>query len=108
MVKFDFSPASSAWRRSSLTPIEWKVPSQGMPSTVAAEKNADALLHLARRLVGEGHRKDLVGPGGAGGQRCAIRCRQRRVLPVPAPASIRTGPSSRSTASRWAGFNPSR
>ena len=31
-----------------------------------------------------------------------------RVLPVPAPASINTGPSSVSTAIRWAGFRPSR
>ena len=34
MVKSVFSPASSAWRRKSLTPIEWKVPSHGMPSTL--------------------------------------------------------------------------
>jgi hypothetical protein len=33
MVKSERRFASSAWRRSSLTPIEWKVPSQGMPST---------------------------------------------------------------------------
>jgi hypothetical protein len=31
----------------------------------AADENADALLHLARRLVGEGHRQDLRGIGEA-------------------------------------------
>ena len=33
MVKSGLSPTSSAWRRKIFTPIEWKVPSQGMPST---------------------------------------------------------------------------
>ena len=40
--------------------------------------------------------------------RCAIRAVSARVLPVPAPASISTGPSSVSTASRCAGFSPCR
>ena len=47
--------------------MAWKVPSQGMPSADAAEQHADALLHLARGLVGEGHRQDLRGVGEAGG-----------------------------------------
>ena len=34
MVKLFFSPTSSACRRRIFTPIEWKVPSQGMPSTI--------------------------------------------------------------------------
>ena len=34
----------------------------------AADEVADALLHFARRLVGEGHRQHLVGPGLVGGQ----------------------------------------
>jgi hypothetical protein len=42
-------------------PIEWNVPSQGMPSTFAADQHADAVLHLARRLVGEGDGEDLEG-----------------------------------------------
>jgi hypothetical protein len=33
----------------------------------AADEIADAMLHLARRLVGEGDGKDLPGAGGAGG-----------------------------------------
>src|SRR5580765_781100 len=31
-----------------------------------------------------------------------------RVLPLPAPATINTGPSACRTASRWIGFRPSR
>ena len=34
----------------------------------AADQGADALLHLARRLVGEGDAQDLPRPGAAGGQ----------------------------------------
>ena len=34
MVKLFFSPTSSACRRRIFTPIEWKVPSHGMPSTI--------------------------------------------------------------------------
>ena len=65
MVKSLFSPTSSAWRRKIFTPMEWKVPSHGMPSTTLADDLADAVLHLARRLVGEGDGEDLAGPGAA-------------------------------------------
>ena len=51
-----------------------------MPSTDAADQVADALLHLARRLVGEGDGEDLAGPrpagreemGDAGGQHAGL------------------------------------
>ena len=39
---------------------------------------------------------------------CAMRVVSTRVLPVPAPASTSTGPSSVSTASRCSGLRPSR
>jgi hypothetical protein len=45
--------------------MEWKVPSQGMPSTASPTRNADALLHLAGGLVGEGDGEDLRRPGEA-------------------------------------------
>ena len=45
---------------------EWKVPSQGMPSTASADDPPDPLAHLARRLVGEGDGEDLGRPGAAG------------------------------------------
>ena len=65
MVKSDLRPTSSAWRRRILAPIEWKVPSHGMPSTIWPTMRADALLHLARRLVGEGDGEDFRRPGAA-------------------------------------------
>ena len=39
-----------------------------MPSTTPPISSADALLHLARGLVGEGHGQNLAGPGLAGGE----------------------------------------
>src|SRR5215469_7141869 len=37
--------------------------------------------------------------------RCAMRYVMTRVLPLPAPARINTGPSTASTASRWRGLS---
>ena len=67
MVKLLFSPTSSAWRRSTRTPTEWKVPSH-MPSAAPPISLRDAVEHLARRLVGEGDGQDLRRPGAAGDQ----------------------------------------
>ena len=39
-----------------------------------ADEVADALLHFARRLVGEGHRQHLAGPGLVGGQDMSQPC----------------------------------
>jgi hypothetical protein len=69
----------------------------------APQKLADALLHFARRLVGEGHRQDMPRPDALLDRR-ATRKVMTRVLPVPAPAKIKTGPSVVSTAWRCAGF----
>ena len=59
MVKSGFSPTSSAWRRRIFTPIEWNVPSHGIPSTICPTMAPTRLLHLARGLVGEGDGEDL-------------------------------------------------
>ena len=40
--------------------------------------------------------------------RWATRCVRTRVLPEPAPATTRSGPSTWRTASRWAGLRPAR
>ena len=80
MVKLPCRPTSSAWRRSILAPIAWKVPSQGMPSTAPPEMAADPLLHLARRLVGEGDGEDLGRPGLARGDQVGEPGGQRRGL----------------------------
>ena len=79
-----------------MAPIEWKVPSHGMPSTHAADQVADALLHLARRLVGEGDGEDLArARRGSVARMWAMRVVSTRVLPVPAPASTSSGPVER-------------
>src|SRR3954470_1491189 len=51
-----------------------------------------------------------ISPGAAWSvsTRYAIRCVRTRVLPLPAPASTRSGPRSCRTASRWGSFRPSR
>jgi hypothetical protein len=73
-----------------------------------AEHDADPVAHLARGLVGEGDGQDLPRAGRPVARMWAIRVVSTRVLPVPAPASTRTGPSVVSTASRCSGFRPSR
>ena len=59
-------PTSSAWRRSILAPIAWKVPSQGMPFDILFKGTGNALFHLARCLVGECDGEDFRRPGFAG------------------------------------------
>ena len=49
-----------------LAPIEWNVPSHGIACSEPVN-SADALAHLARRLVGEGDGEDFVGARAAGG-----------------------------------------
>ena len=108
MVNDDFSPTSSACRRSIFTEIEWKVPIQGIPSTVAPSSIPTrsfiaraALLVKVTARISFGRARPVV-------SRCAMRAVSALVLPVPAPASISTGPSSASTAARCAGLRPSR
>ncbi len=109
MVKSLFSPTISAWRRRIFTPIEWKVPSQGMPSAEASPISLPmrsfisraALLVKVTARIWEGRARPVA-------RMCAIRVVSTRVLPVPAPASTSTGPSVARIASRWASFSPSR
>ena len=61
MVKFGFRPDQLGVAAQDLAPIEWNVPSHGMPSRDRPTKTADPLPHLARRLVGEGDGEDFVG-----------------------------------------------
>ena len=99
MVKSDCSPTSSAWRRRILRAdgVERAEPRHALGD--GADERADALLHLARRLVGEGDGEDLRGAArGPWRSMWAMRVVSTRVLPVPAPASTSTGPSVVSTA----------
>ena len=72
----------------------------------AADHRLEPLAHLARGLVGEGDgersRRDRRGRLA---RMCASRVVSTRVLPVPAPASTSTGPSTASTARRCASLS---
>ncbi len=106
MVKLDFSPTSSAWRRRIWAATEWKVPSQRRPSACGADDVGDPLAHLARGLVGEGDDQQLPRPGPAGGQDVgqaggqhprSCRCR-RRPAPARGPRSPRRRRAARGSA----------
>ena len=108
IVKFVLRPTSSAWRRRIFTPMEWKVPSHGMPSTASPTISPmrcfisrAALLVKVTARISDGRARPRV-------RMWTIRVVSTRVLPVPAPASTSTGPSSVTTASRCSGLSPSR
>ena len=86
------------------TPMEWKVPSHGMPSTICPTMvptrsfiSRAALLVKVTARISFGRARPVA-------RMCAMRVVSTRVLPVPAPASTSTGPSSVSTASRCSGL----
>ena len=60
--------------------MEWKVPSHGMPSATGPIRDADALLHLARGLVGEGDGEDVERARLAGGDEMGDARRQHARL----------------------------
>lgn len=74
----------------------------------AADENADAFLHLAGGLVGEGHGKDLAGIGPARCENMGNAGCQNTGLAGAGAGETRTGPSSVSTASRCSGLRPER
>ncbi len=86
--------------------VEGAEPGHALDRT--ADEHGDALLHLAGGLVGEGDGEDLRGKARPVVRIWAMRVVSTRVLPVPAPASTRTGPSSVSTASVCSGLRPER
>ena len=89
------------------TPIEWKVPSQSPSTAPPINRSTRSRISRAALLVkvtakiwlGQARRLNRMWPS---------RVISTRVLPVPAPASTSTGPSSFSAASRWAWFNSAR
>ena len=88
--------------------MEWNVPSQGMPSTAPPTSwpmrcfiSRAALLVKVTDRICEGNARRVA-------RIWAMRVVSTRVLPVPAPASTSTGPSSVSTASRCSGLSPAR
>ena len=80
-----------SWRSAA----EWKVRACTPPDAEVAQPGA----HLARGPGGEGHREHLVRRRGARRRPAyAIRWVIARVLPVPAPARMQTGPRTASAA----------
>ena len=108
IVKSLLSPTSSACLRRIFTPMAWKVPSQGMPSTAwptmlptrSFISRAALFVNVTER-ISAGRARPVE-------RMCAIRLVKTRVLPVPAPANTKTGPSRVSTASRCSGLRSSR
>ncbi len=105
MVKSLLSPAISAWRRSILAPIEWKVPSHCMPSTTPPMRSPTRVFISRAALLVKVTARICQGLARPVPSRWAMRVVSTRVLPVPAPASTSTGPSVASTASRCSGFS---
>ena len=68
MVKSDFSPTISAWRRRIFTPIEWKVPSHGMPSTTPPTISPTRCFISRAALLVKVTARISLGPGAAGGE----------------------------------------
>src|SRR5438128_348106 len=107
MTKSRLSPAAWASRRSRRTHRLWKVEIQlrtGAPGSSASTRSfispAALLVKVTARIASEGTPRSRI--------RCAMRCVITRVLPLPAPARMSTGPSVASTASRCWGLRPTR
>ena len=86
-------------------PIEWKVPSHCMPSTTPPMRSPTRFFISRAALLVKVTARICQGLARPVASRWAMRVVSTRVLPVPAPASTRTGPSVASTASRCSGFS---
>jgi len=86
----------------------WNVPIHGMPSTICPTMAADAQLHLARRLVGEGDAEDFRRPRPPGRQDVGDAGGQHAGLAGPGASQHQHRPSSVSTAARCSGLRSAR
>src|SRR6266852_2668952 len=99
----DALPIRAASRRRTLTAVEWKVPTHILSAPSPTSAPTRLRISRAALLV-------KVTASSRSGQtlrvaiRYAIRAVSTRVLPLPAPAKIRRGPSPCVTASCWGGF----
>src|SRR5580704_6264968 len=109
MAKSLGRPAAAASRRRRRAQSEWKVESQGVAGGTPALRRRSATrvrISSAALLVNVTARMDSAGVPLA--MRLAMRKVMARVLPVPAPARIKTGPSVVSAARRCSGLSWSR
>ncbi len=106
IVKLDLRSAISACLRRIFTPMEWKVPSHGMPSTmppiIAPMRFFISLVALLVKVTA----RISLGRALPVARICPMRVVRTRVLPVPAPASTKTGPSVVRTASACSSLSP--
>ncbi len=87
-----------AWNVRIHMPAATRPPSR--PSTRSAISREALFVNVIARM--------LPGDTPSSRIRWAMRWVSARVLPEPAPATMSTGPSVCSTASRWTGLSPSR
>ncbi len=103
MVKLDASPTWSACRRSIRAHRAWKVPSHrpsaGSPRRVATRSRISRAALLVKVTA-----RTWLGKARLVSRMWANRVVSTRVLPVPAPASTNSGPSTVSTAARCSAF----
>ncbi len=86
--------------------MEWKVPSQVMPSTTPPMRWPMRSFISRAALLVKVTASIWLGQALLVARIWASRVVSTRVLPVPAPASTSRGPSVDSTASRCSGFRP--
>src|SRR5919204_2513817 len=101
------SPAAAASRRRKRAPKAWKVETHRSCASSPSSAASRSRISPAALFVNVTQRT-CHGMTPSSFTRCATRCTMTRVLPLPAPARTRSGPSPCSTASRWASLRPSR
>src|SRR5436190_420788 len=85
------------------SPVPWKVPIQSLRAGSPTARSMRSRISLAARLVKV---KARIWCGGTPSRtRRPMRSVSTRVLPLPAPASTRSGPAGCSTAERWASLS---
>ena len=102
------SPACGACARSMRTQAEWKVAMSGGRIPAASTRSSTRRRISSAALLVKVTARRLRGCTPSTPRSQAIRWAITRVLPLPAPASTRTGPRVAVTASRWAGLRGSR
>src|SRR5882672_3983541 len=101
-------PSAAAFSRRIRTPKAWNVDTvrPRQRSAPPASLTMRSFISAAALLVKVTQR--MARAGTPRSSRCTVRWAMTRVLPEPAPASTRTGPSVWSTASRWRGLRSER
>src|SRR5260370_20597627 len=109
MAKPRGRPAAAASRRRRRAQSEWNVESHGCAGgTPARNSRSETRLRISSAALLVNVTAKMASAGTPLAIRLAMRNVIARVLPVPAPARISTGPSMVSTASRCSGFSSSR